>query len=111
MVSGPGSGFCVSKAREGVLMHRRKCPVPHAKALAKPIALLTLAVAAAGFPLAADAQVLDRWKHPPARSGAQLFGAAARTTGLRPQATPAIEPRRGDARAKRRPRVRTRAPQ
>jgi hypothetical protein len=75
-------------------MHRRKCPVPHAKALAKPIALLTLAVAAAGFPLAADAQVLDRWKHPPARSGAQLFGAAARTTGLRPQATPAIEPRR-----------------
>src|SRR5262249_41387268 len=57
----------------------------------------TLAVAVAGFTDAGNAQALDRWKHPQARTGAPLVGGLPRGQGSRPVLNPALEPNRDAA--------------
>jgi len=73
-------------------------PVRLAIALAKPILLVVLAAAAVGFAVAADAQTLDRWKHPQPRPGAALLGGLPRGSGSRPSLNPALEPTRDSGR-------------
>jgi hypothetical protein len=52
-------------------LHKR----PDRKALSAPL-LLALAIVAVGLSIAGEAHAVDRWKHPPARSGAGQFRAS-----------------------------------
>jgi hypothetical protein len=72
-------------------MDRQTSPAGRAGSLAKPILLLTLALATIGFTVASDAQVLDRWKHPQARPGAALFRGQPRGPSPNPSPKPAVK--------------------
>jgi Subtilase family len=56
-------------------MHLPTRPRPDRKASIRPLLLLALAVAAVGLSMTGEVLAVDRWKHPPARTGAGQFRA------------------------------------